>query len=157
MERTGLNTFIPYDDPKGTNGLHGYLTAVNDGRIDDGAADFRHIRSFFAGANLTLVGLEPNDALGGNDGHSVKVIAGDRTIIAYLQNPDSRAPETANVADTHAVCRLHLPSGDWRIRWFDPRTGQWHANPERQEISGGDTRDLKSPFPGDAILLLTRP
>jgi hypothetical protein len=48
----------------------------------------------------------------------------------------------------------------WRIRWFDPRAGQWHANPERQEISGGytrDTRDFKSPFPGDAVVLLTSP
>jgi hypothetical protein len=53
--------------------------------------------------------------------------------------------------------RLHLPLGGWRIRWYDPRAGQWHASPERQEISGGYTRDFKSPFPGDAVLLLTMP
>jgi hypothetical protein len=153
----GLNTFIPYDGPQGTNGIHGYLTAVKDGRLDDGAADFRHIKSFFAEAKLTLVGLQPNDAMGSNDGHSVKVIAGDQKIIAYLQNPDARNPETANVAETPAACRLHLPRGGWRIRWFDPRNGQWHANPDRNEISGGYTRDFKSPFLGDAILLLTLP
>ena len=34
-------------------------------------------------------------------------------------------------------------------------TGQWHANPDRQEISGGYTRDFKSRFAGDAVLLLT--
>jgi hypothetical protein len=103
------------------------------------------------------VGLKPNDPMAGNDGHSVKVIAGDKTIIAYLQNPDSRVPESANVAESSAACRLHLPPGGWRIRWSDPRSGQWHANPERQEISGGYTRDFKSPFPGDAVLLLTMP
>jgi hypothetical protein len=153
----GLNTFEPFSATNRLQGMHGYLTAVRDGRLDDGAADFRHIKTFFAESKLTLVGLEPNDAMAGNDGHSVKVIAGDKTIIAYLQNPDSRAPETANFAETPASCRLHLPVGGWRIRWFDPRTGQWHANPERQEISGGYTRDFKSPFPGDAVLLLTLP
>jgi hypothetical protein len=153
----GLNTFVAFDGSGGTNGLHGYLTAVKDGRLDDGAADFRHIKSFFAESKLTLVGLKPNDPMAGNDGHSVKVIAGDKTIIAYLQNPDSRVPESANVAESSAACRLHLPPGGWRIRWSDPRSGQWHANPERQEISGGYTRDFKSPFPGDAVLLLTMP
>ena len=43
------------------------------------------------------------------------------------------------------------------LGWFDPRSGQWHAHPGRPEISGGYTRDFKSPFPGDAVLLLTRP
>lgn len=106
---------------------------------------------------MTLVGLKPNDPLGGNDGHAVKVIAGEKVIIAYLPNPDSRQPDLANVAETAAACRLHLPRGAWRIRWYDPRTGQWHVNPERQEISGGYTRDFQSPFPADAVLLLTPP
>lgn len=153
----GLNTFEPYSATNRLQGMHGYLTAVRDGRLDDGAADFRHIKTFFAESKLTLVGLEPNDPMAGNDGHTVKVIAGGKIIIAYLQNPDSLAPETANVANTLAACRLHLPPGGWRMRWFDPRSGQWHANPERQEISGGYTRDFKSPFPGDAVLLLTMP
>jgi hypothetical protein len=104
-----------------------------------------------------LVGLQPNDALAGSDGHSVKVIAGYKTIIAYLQNRDSRAPETANVAETLTACHLHLPAGGWRIRWFDPRTGEWHANPELQEINGGYTRDFEAPVPGDAVLLLRLP
>ncbi len=153
----GLNTYEPFAGTKSLQGMHGYLTAVRDGRMDDGAADFPHIRRFFAEAKLTLVGLQPNDPMAGNDGHSVKVIAGEKVIIAYLQNPDSRAPETANVAETAATCRLHLPPGGWRLRWFDPRTGRWHPNPQRDEMSGGDTRDFKSPFPGDAVLLLTLP
>ena len=66
-------------------------------------------------------------------------------------------PESASVAESSATCRLHLPVGGWRIRWFDPRNGQWHADSERKEISGGYTRDFESPFPGDAVLLLTLP
>jgi hypothetical protein len=150
----GLNTYEPCSATNQLQGIHGYLTAVRDKRLDDGAADFQHIRTFFAEARLTLVGLRPNDPMGGNDGHSVKVIAGEKVIIAYLQNPDSSQPELANVAETSAACRLHLPPGPWRIRWFDPRTGQWHANLERQEISGGYTRDFKAPFLGDAVLQL---
>ncbi len=153
----GMNTYEPFAGPDKLQGVQGYLTAVRDGRLDDGAADFRHIRRFFAEAGLTLAGLEPNDPMAGSDGHSVKVIAGPRTIIAYLQNPDSRAPESANVAEATAACRLHLPSGAWRIRWFDPRTGQWGPNPEPIEVSGGYTRDFRSPFPGDAVLLLSLP
>lgn len=153
----GLNTHEPFAGTDKLQGVQGYLTAVRDGRLDDGAADFRHIPQFFAEAKLTLVGLIPNDAMAGNDGSSVKVIAGDKSLIAYLQNPDSGVPENANVAESSAACHLHLPVGDWRICWFDPRRGQWHANPGRPEISGGYTRDFKSPFPGDAVLLLTRP
>jgi hypothetical protein len=152
----GLATYEPFAGTNNLKGVQGYLTAVRDGRLDDGAADFRHIRRFFSEAGLTLVGLQPNDPMGGNDGHSVKVITGERTIIVYLQNADSRVPEAANVAETPAACRLHLPAGGWRMRWFDPRTGQWHTNPEHAEVSGGSTRELKSPFPGDAVLLLTR-
>ncbi len=152
----GLNTFEPYDGSKGTKGVHGYLTAVREGRLDDGAADFRHIRRFFDDARLTLVGLVPCDAMAGNDGHAVKVIAGERTIIAYLANPDSRQPETANAAERPANCRLHLPRGDWKIRWFDPRSGKWIEPTDRKQISGGYTRDLASPVPGDSVLLLSR-
>ena len=122
---------------------------MHDGRLDDGAADFRHIRSFFVETGLTLVGLAPNDPIAGNDGHTVKVIAGRKTVI----NPDSRVPDIATGIPT--ACRLHLPTGDWQTRLFDPRTGQWPTNSERQEISGGNTREFKSPFSGDAVLLLT--
>lgn len=153
----GLATYEPYAGADKIKGVQGYLTAVREGRLDDGAADFRYIRSFFADADLTLVGFIPNDAMAGNDGHSVKVIAGDKAIIAYLQNPDSRTAESANVSETPANCRLHLPPGGWRVRWFDPRSGKWHTNPGREAISGGSTQNFKSPFPGDAVLLLTLP
>jgi hypothetical protein len=153
----GLNTYEPFAGAEKLQGVQGYLTAVRDGRLDDGAADFPHIRRFFDEAKLTLVGLEPSDAMAGNDGHAVKVIAGEKIVIAYLQNHDSRVPETANVAESQAVCRLHLPPGGWRIRWYDPRTGQWHADARHKEISGGYTCEFKSPFAGDAVLLLTLP
>lgn len=153
----GLNTYEPFDGPKGIRGIHGYRTAVADGRLDDGAADFLHIKRFFEESGLTLAGLEPNDAMAGNNGHLVKVMEGKKTIIAYLQNPDSPTPETANVSETPATCRMHLPPGQWRIRWYDPRSGKWHPDPERAEITGGYTRDFTSPFSGDAVLLLQLP
>jgi len=95
--------------------------------------------------------------MAGNNGHLVKVMEGKKTIIAYLQNPDSPTPETANVSETPATCRMHLPPGQWRIRWYDPRSGKWHPDPERAEITGGYTRDFTSPFSGDAVLLLQLP
>lgn len=150
----GLNTFVPFSGPDRADGIQGYLTAVRRGLLDDGAADFKHIHKFFADTGLTLAGLEPNDAMGGNDGHTVKVLAGAKTIIVYLANPDSRIPEEADVRESKAGCRLHLPVGRWAIRWFHPRTGEWYADPDRKEISGGYTREFRSPFPGDAVLLL---
>jgi hypothetical protein len=153
----GLNTYEPFSATNKLQGMHGYLTAVRDGRLDDGATDFRHIRTFFAESKLTLVDLRPNDSMAGNNGHAVKVIAGPKALIAYLQNADADTPETADVRETAAACRLHLPPGAWRIRWYDPRNGAWHENPERREIAGGFTRDFQATFPGDAVLLLTQP
>jgi hypothetical protein len=149
----GLNTYLPHDG-SGTNGVRGYLTAVREGALDDGAADFPRIRRFFADTGLTLAGLEPNDAMAGGDASSVKVIAGPRTAIAYLQNADGPKPETANVRETPAACRLDLPPDAWRARWYDPRTGRWI---DGAVVEGGASRDFKAPFPGDAVLLLTRP
>lgn len=153
----GLDTYVAFEGPDKPKGVQGYLTAVKSGLLEDGAADFRHIATFFRESNLTLVGIRSADAMAGNNGHAVKVIAGPRTLIAYLHNADGDIPEAANVREAPATCRLHLPPGAWRIRWFDPRNGAWHENPERREISGGHTRDFKAPFPGDAILLLTTP
>jgi hypothetical protein len=55
----GLNTYAPYSATNKLQGMHGYLTAVRDGRLDDGAADFPHIGRFFAETGFTLVGLHP--------------------------------------------------------------------------------------------------
>lgn len=148
----GLRTYEPYDGKQ--QGLQGYQDARRTGLLKGGADDFTHIHRFFDDTGLTLVGMEPNDAKGGNDSHAVKVISGEKAIIVYLPNADSRTPETANVAQTQAACRLSLPPGDWQIRWFDPRTGRWHQHPGTEQIGGGDTRELKSPFVGDAVLLL---
>ncbi len=151
----GLRTYEPYDGKH--QGVQGYQDARRAGVLKGGADDFVHVHRFFQDTGLTLVGKEPNDAMGGSDGHAVKVIAGEKAIIAYLQNADSRTPETADVAETQATCRLSLPPGDWRIRWYDPRTGRWHESPGTGQIGGGDARDFKSPFVGDAVLLLQLP
>lgn len=150
----GLNTWLPFD-AGGTNGVRGYRTAVREGRLDDGARDFPHIHRFFRNAGLTLVGLEPADAMAGGDGRAVKVIAGDKTVIAYLQNADGDTPQTADVRESPAACRLRLPAGAWRVRWFDPRTGRWHDPAASARADGDRTCDFTSPFPGDAVLLLT--
>jgi hypothetical protein len=64
-----------------------------------------------------------------------------------------RQPEKANAAESPAEIALDLPQGDWSVRWFDPRSGQWHK-PQQQAVSGGSQRSFTSPFNGDAILLL---
>lgn len=150
----GLNTYEPFDGPQGTKGMHGYLDAVRDGRLEDAAQDFAHIRRFFAEANLTLIGFQPGDALAGQDGHTAKAATNGRAILVYLQNPDGRVPETANVAETPAKVRLILPPGAWRCRWYDPRRGVWQDAPG---VRGVGTADLAAPFPGDAVLLLEQP
>ncbi len=149
----GLNTYLPHDGSR-TNGVRGYLTAVREGALDDGAADFPRIRRFFTDAGLTLVGLEPADAMAGGDPAATKVAAGPHTVIVYVANADGPKPDAANVREAPAACRLDLQSGVWRARWFDPRTGHWHNGPA---VDGGPACEFKAPFNGDGILLLTRP
>ncbi len=149
----GLNTYLPHDGSR-TNGVRGYLTAVREGALDDGAADFPRIRRFFGEAGVTLVGLESSDAMAGGNPSEAKVAAGRRAAIAYLPNADGPKPETANVRETRAACQLDLPAGAWRARWYDPRTGRWH---EAATVDGDTSRAFEAPFNGDAVLLLTRP
>lgn len=148
----GLETYEAFLGSDKTKGVQGYLTAIKDGRLDDGAQDFRFIFQFFRDAKLTLVGLEPNDALAGSDGERVKVISDEKTIVIYIQNPAPGSPEKANVSEAIATCRLSLPKGSWITRWFDPRTGMWHDSSER--LIGGNSQELKAPFNGDAVILL---
>jgi hypothetical protein len=150
----GLETYEAFAGDDKTKGVQGYLTAVKDGRLDDGAQDFKWIRKFFEQAELTLVGFEPADKLAGGAPLAVKAASDGKNIVVYAQNPDSRQPEKANVAESPADIAVALPQGQWAIRWFDPRTGQWHDPPQHQTVDGGSQQSFTSPFNGDAVLLL---
>ena len=135
--------------------MHGYRDAVESGRLDDGAHDFGYIHQFFHDAGFTLVGMEPDDAMAGDDPSTFKVLADDRRILVYAQNPDTGMPETADVSNTNVRVLLQVPSGRWSVRWFEPTSGRWH-DPKDSSLSGGASRDLHAPFRGDAVLLLER-
>jgi hypothetical protein len=145
----GAQTYEPYNGRE--RGVRGYYDLKKEGILNGGADDFTHIHRFFKQAALTLVGMRPADAMAGGDSRVAKVIAGERAAIVYLPNPDSETPEKADAATTNAVCRLQLPPGDWSLRWFNPRTGEWFDEPG--STSGGSSdRTFTAPFAGDAVL-----
>jgi hypothetical protein len=150
----GLKTYEPYDGE--LCGVQGYTDAVQAGKLVGGAHDFRHIHQFFADTGVTLVGMEPADAMAGYRPHECKCIANDDHIIAYLQNPDAAEPEKADVAKTRASLRIHLPRHVYDVRWYQPTTGRWVEDSEVKQIAGGFDRTLKAPFAGDAVLWLRR-
>lgn len=150
----GLKTYEPYDGH--LRGVQGYLGAVEAGKLTGGAHDFRYIHQFFEDSGLTLVGMEPADAMAGYRPDYAKCMASGDHIIVYLQNPDDPEPEKADVAQTKASVRIHLPRHQYRVRWYQPTTGQWREHDEVKAIDGGFDRTLESPFLGDAVLLLRR-
>lgn len=149
----GLRTYEAYDSD--TTGVQGYYDAAAAG-ILEGAADFNHIHAFFKDTGITLVNMIPQDELAEYDPYQFKCIRDNKHILVYLQNAASRDPQAANVRDTNAVVKLHLPRGLFGIRWFNPRTGEWTVREDLPRISGGYERELTCPFPGDAVLVLTK-
>ena len=150
----GLDTYEAFAGADQTKGVQGYLTAVRDGRLDHGEEDFRWIHAFFEETDLTLVGFQPADEIAGNDPLSVKAASDGREIVIYAQNPDTRKPELADVADKPARFQIALPRGDWTCRWYDPRSGQWHQPRQQASVHGDTKREFTAPFHGDAVLLL---
>jgi hypothetical protein len=149
----GLNTFEAFEGDDKLKGVQGYLTAVRDGRLDDGARDFKWIRKFLDDAQLTFVGFRNADEIAGDKPMAAKAATDDKSIIVYVQNADSEEPESANVAETAASVKVTLPPGNWKLRWFNPRTGRWHPA-KTPNVAGGSPISLSSPFEGDAVLLL---
>ena len=156
----GLRTYEPYNG--GVSGMRGYFGANRDGSLFQGAHDFRFIHKFFRDSNLTLVGMEPDDAIVGNDPLRWKCITGEGTYIVYIANPDSEDPGAANPGAGVPTVTVKLPVGDYRARWFNPQTGHWTEGGEVQggehlfeappvEKSFGPGTD---PAAGDAVLLL---
>lgn len=146
----GLNTHEAFAGTNDVKGVQGYLTAVADGRLADGAADFRHIKTFFAETRLTMVGFRSANELAGNAPERVNVATNGTAIIAYLHNASETNPANADMGARVAESRLALPPGAWRVRWFDPRTGAFH---DGGNVEGGDVT-LTAAFPGDAVALL---
>lgn len=150
----GLKTYEPYDGE--LRGVQGYLDAVKSGKLEDGAHDFRFIHQFFNDTGMTLTGMRPNDAMVGYDPLLYKCIEDEEHLIIYLQNPDSRNIEKANVSEETATLTIHLRRGSYKGRWFDPRTGEWHEEEKTMEVVGGYERELTAPIPGDVILYLKK-
>ncbi len=150
----GLKTYEAYDGKLA--GVQGYDDAVKAGKLTGGAEDFKHIHTFFQESGLVPAGMRPQDELTGYDPDQVKCMRDEKHILVYLQNADSSDPETADVEMDTASVKLHLPRLHYKIDWFNPRSGEWIVDEERQKISGGYERKLTCPFSGDAVLLLTR-
>jgi hypothetical protein len=150
----GLRTYEPYDGDQ--RGVQGYANAVKAGKLVGGAQDFRHIHTFFEDTGLTLVGMEPSDAMVGYQPQRFKCIRDEDHILVYLQNRDAPEPEKANVAETHASMEILLPGRAYAVRWYQPTSGQWVEDTEVKEISGQGKCRVKAPFTGDAVLYLKR-
>lgn len=151
----GLDTYKAFEGENQTTGVQGYFTAVADGRLDDGAEDFRRIHDFFEDTGLTLVGFQPADAMAGDRPEQFKVAGKEGTVVVYVANPSEAKVETANQAESPASVTLTLPAGCWEMRWFDPRTGDWHRPEGRIVNPTGSPLTWQAPFDGDAVLLLT--
>jgi len=150
----GLKTYEPYDGD--LRGVQGYADAVKAGKLVGGAQDFRHIHTFFEETGLTLVQMEPADAMVGYQPHCFKCIQDEERILVYLQNPDALEPQKANVAKTQATVEILLPLNAYTVRWYQPTSGQWVEDAEVREITGQGKCRVTAPFAGDAVLYLKR-
>jgi hypothetical protein len=136
----GLRTYEPYDG--GIRGVQGYFDANRAGKLAGGADDFVHIHRFFADTGLTLVGMEPADALVGGDPHQVKCIGNGDTYIVYAANPDGKTPQSDRPRAEIPRVHIRLAQGDYSVRCYNPRTGTWAAE---STISGSGPRQLETP------------
>lgn len=152
----GLDTFEAFAGADQTKGMQGYQTAVESGLLDDGARDFQWIAKFFRKAGIELTGMRPTPGVAGDRPQQFSVISDLHNIIVYAHQASSAEPQSANVSEEAASLELSLPAGNWQMRWFDPRSGQWHppTDPELGAIPAGELRNLTAPFAGDAVLLL---
>lgn len=170
----GIHTYISHDeeDPDRVPDDNMHLLGVQ-GYFDvgmTGADDFKYITSFFEDSELTLVDMEPDDALVGDDharGRQVpqrfKCIHNDSIYIVYLANPDQIADisphqkkyeliRTARADDAVPMVSILLPDGEFSYKWYNPRTGEWEIS---GAINGGETK-LEAPGIGDWVLLLKK-
>ncbi|MEQ9442551.1 MAG: DUF5060 domain-containing protein [Cyclobacteriaceae bacterium] len=166
----GLKTYLPYggqnySGPESSvavgaepyagldQGVSGYFDANRKGMLHQGAHDFRHIHTFFEHTGLTLVNMQPDDALVGDDPYQWKCAHNDDTYIIYLANPSGTAPGTDYPNTTAPDVALTLPRGNFSVTWFDPDTGGWFRD---NDIEGRQSLTLEAPGGEDWIVLLQR-
>jgi len=124
----GIKTYEA-DDGTLSRGIHGYFDANHKGVLSQGAHDFKNIHKFFKDSNLTLIEMQPNDQIVGGDPLRWKCCHNDSSFIIYLANPTGETPRTDNPAPEKPSVEILLPEGQYSIKWFDPRTGQWFTTP----------------------------
>lgn len=153
----GLRTYEAYDGGP-TRGVQGYYDANRKGILFQGAHDFIHIHCFFETSGITMVGLQPNDAMVGDDPLQAKCAHDNQTILIYLANPTGDKPESDNPAVKKPSVTVQLPDGQYTVQWFNPRTGEWI---DGKSIQGGGRQKLTAPatqrtLAGDWVLLMQR-
>jgi len=146
----GLKTYEPYDGD--LRGVQGYYDAKAGGKLVGGADDFIHIHKFFRDSGLTLVQMVPDPALAGSDPSRANCIHDETSYIVYIANPSGDKPEIDDASATTTAVTIKLPAGDYRAKWFQPTSGKWT---EARPVAGGQPT-LRTPGPGDWVLLLTR-
>ena len=149
-ERAVAVGFDPYDGQD--KGVSGYFDANRRGMLHQGAHDFRHIHTFFNTSGLTLVDMEPDDALAGNDPYRWKCAHNDSTYLIYLANPSGTEPGIDYPKTEAPEVTLSLGEGAFSVTWFDPDAGAWYNN---TNTDGGEV-SLKAPGTEDWIVLLQR-
>lgn len=153
----GLRTYEAYDGGP-LRGVQGYYTANRRGVLSQGAHDYNHIHTFFKEAGITLVGMEPDDALVGNKPLEYKCIHNDDTYVIYLANPDGDDPRTDNPRVKAPQVKFKLPKGSYKVKWFNPRMGEWS---ETALVDGGIVNTYTPPDVGrisveDWVLLIQK-
>ena len=166
----GLKTYLPYrgQNYRGPNmeaeidysphqgydqGVSGYFDANRRGMLQQGGHDFRHIHTFFESTGLSLVQLQPDDALAGDDPLHWKCMHNDRTYLLYLSNPSGSDPGSDYPRQEVPGVSLSLPVGSYQLRWFDPDAGSWSRD---MEVEGGKSLSLSAPGGGDWVLLIEK-
>lgn len=160
----GANTWAPYK--QGTpNGVQGYYSLNKKGILFQGAHDFNNIHKFFNDSELTLINMQPNDSIVGNNPFNWKCSHDDKNYIIYLANPNGDDPQKDNHAYWRPKVNIQLPEGNYSVSWFDPTLGTWDNS--GKDIVGGlqeltippETRAAwgsKNSAWGDRVLLIRR-
>ncbi|WP_439482788.1 DUF5060 domain-containing protein [Cyclobacterium plantarum] len=144
------NDYIPFEGME--KGVSGYFDANKRGILSQGAHDFRHIHQFFSTAGIDLAGMQPDDALAGNEPFKYKVIRDKENIIIYLANPSGENPGTDFPAGNVPEVEFLLENGTYQILWFDPDSGTWVRT---GGITGGQQKFV-APSIEDWVLLIRK-
>jgi hypothetical protein len=132
-------------DSLDVRGIQGYY----DGSAKlTGGNDFIHIHSFFREAQITLVGLMPDDGFVGNKPVYFKCMRDGKICLIYLANPDNSDPKAAKASVEIASIEVSTPGAI--ARWFNPESGKW----SEEFPLGKGKQTLKAPYGGDWIILL---